>query len=212
MNVARATARRAPPSAGTTHSTSSQTVAPRPFTAIHASSRDQRGHCQKWARGMSATRRESEPSRATIVRARRPSSARTSRDAAAIVTDVAASHGPDDRPGQSAQGGDFPERALAARGLRRREVDECARIRRPSRMQVIEFVPGDLKRRASSQKPNPHLSPAVHRGDERDHLAIGRDRGRPVRSPLHRSAAGTRHGGGQSRTTDSAVSAGGGTR
>ena len=45
---------------------------------------------------------------------------------------------------------------------------------------MIDLVSGHLKRGAAGQESNPHLALAVHRGDERDHLAVGRDRRRFV--------------------------------
>ena len=97
------------------------------------------------------------------------------RDATAVVTDVASPKGADNRAWKPAQRGDLPERALSTGRLRRRVVDEGARIRRPSGIQVIDVVPRHLKRCASSQEPNPHLTLAVHRSDKRHHLAVRRD-------------------------------------
>ena len=136
--------------------------------------------CQKWPRGTSATGRGSEPSRATVVRTSTTLVGAEERNATAVVTDVAAAESADDRPGRPPSAETSQSAPSPPEDLGRRVVDQRARIRRPSRVQMIDLVSRHLKRGAAGQQSNPHLLPAVHRRDERDHLAVGRDRRRLV--------------------------------
>ena len=82
---------------------------------------------------------------------------------------------------------------------RRRVVDQCARIRGPSRVLVIGVVPRHLQRRATGEQADQNLAPPADQGHKRDHLPVGRHRrrllhAREVREPLELDVAAGHRG------------------
>jgi len=96
------------------------------------------------------------------------------RDAAPVMADIALALRRCDPTWRSTQGGHFPERACVAFLGGPGEIDERARVRRPTWMLMIRVVAGDLKRSPAGQQSHPHLPSPIGRSDERYGLPVRR--------------------------------------